>query len=546
MSLWKNAGSRKIVLKRAHRIPAVLLSLLMLLSLCACSSVKETAAPQQMEKQAEQEETVTLDSVFSLMTNGSTEMCLDRLKKVENDPDAAEWLSFTDAVKEDRFDDAKALFLRLTDSWEPEAKSLIRGKLYGLTRFISRWCKECGVESLRYLCLAEHAGISGTDVTELCRNEAKQELAQITTFGAPAWRISREEYQQLLGRCGTDPKGAVLIAVDPGGNEVIVWTGMMALMPDGYFSDDPANIEYLIRIEQGQSYQGTYNNNTKAYGRTCTVSLSRIPSGAVLFSRSYEPHNAPKTYAATKKDTYGNAFTMNEVQDGLCEAISRLLDYYADDFRFLPGAGGTAICFCYSGNESSLSIPAEIKGRPVTEIADHFAAASGVEEQLTAVTLPDSVRRIGNYAFAKCTKLETVRMPAELEVIKGDAFRETPSLTSVDLPDTCTAIHDYAFTASGLRELRIPAGMERISSYAFASCKNLVSLEIPENIRWIGTHAFANCSGLVHLVISDRCEEIGASAFENCENLREAAIPPSAAVKTNAFRGCSLPDQPEQ
>ena len=541
MFTWNRPEKHRSPRRKAHQILSLFLSGLLLFSLCACSTDAGDQAANKPQEQ--QEEAVTLDSVFSLMANGSAEMCVEQLKSLENDPETAEWLTFVTAVQEDRFDDAKALFLRLTESWTPEKKSLmVEGNLYGLSRFISRWCKECDVESFRYLCLVEHAGIAGTDITELYRDEirSKKDLSDVARYSASAWRVSREDYQKLLARCGTDPDGAVLIVVDPGDKDVIVWTAMMGLMPGKFFSDNPAKIGYILKIEQTNSFQGTYNNGTKAYSRACTVSLTSIPSGIVLFKKTYDPHKAPETTTATKQDTYGNSFTMSEVQADFLEAVSRLLDCTADEYRFLPKADGTAVCIQYFGEENSLVIPGSVQDRPVTEIGDSFASRSNIADTLVSVELPDTVRQIGSNAFGECKNLEKINMPAELETINDEAFLETSSLASAVLPDSCTDIRYRAFTASGISELHIPSGLDHISSYCFAGCTNLTALEIPGTVRSVQSHAFRGCTGLISVTIDEGCEEIGTSAFEGCENLRELTLPESIEIEVDAFRGCDL------
>ena len=84
MFTWNRPEKHRSPRRKAHRILSLFLSGILLFSLCACST---DAGDQAANKpQEEQEEAVTLDSVFSWMANGSAEMCVEQLKSLENDP----------------------------------------------------------------------------------------------------------------------------------------------------------------------------------------------------------------------------------------------------------------------------------------------------------------------------------------------------------------------------------------------------------------------------------------------------------------------------
>ena len=69
--------------------------------------------------------------------------------------------------------------------------------------------------------------------------------------------------------------------------------------------------------------------------------------------------------------------------------------------------------------EKDIVIPSVIEGKPVTQIA-----AFGFNEHtgLTSVTIPESVRSIGNNAFASCRFLESVTISEGVKSIDVGAF----------------------------------------------------------------------------------------------------------------------------
>lgn len=82
------------------------------------------------------------------------------------------------------------------------------------------------------------------------------------------------------------------------------------------------------------------------------------------------------------------------------------------------------------GGGDYLIVPEEIKGFPVTAIGER--AIYG-QKQFVKITLPDTVRTIGAYAFAECRSLEYVKMPQSLVTIGDYAFYNCHALKETDL-----------------------------------------------------------------------------------------------------------------
>ena len=97
------------------------------------------------------------------------------------------------------------------------------------------------------------------------------------------------------------------------------------------------------------------------------------------------------------------------------------------------------------GKDSTLIvIPETIEGKTVVEIADN--AFSG-NNNITNVTLPDSLERIGNRSFYNCSKL-----------------------SSLDLPDSLVYVGSECFANSGIETISFPKGMVSVGINA---CLNI-------------------------------------------------------------------------
>src|SRR5574344_124851 len=155
----------------------------------------------------------------------------------------------------------------------------------------------------------------------------------------------------------------------------------------------------------------------------------------------------------------------------------------------------------FSENQlTSVTIP-----NSVTSIGD-FAFSNN---QLTSVTIPDSVTSIGNYAFAN-NQLTSVTIPNSVTSIGESAF-ESNQLTSVTIPDSVTSIGDYAFSNNQLTSVTIPDRVTSIGMSAFSE-NQLTSVTIPNSVTSIGEDAFIN-NKLTSATIGTGVTTIGSDAF---------------------------------
>lgn len=141
----------------------------------------------------------------------------------------------------------------------------------------------------------------------------------------------------------------------------------------------------------------------------------------------------------------------------------------------------------YSDGEAtvkSVEILSEYNGKPVTKIYDRaFYGNKTIEE----IIIPSSIKEIGEGAFWGCTNLKSVELNEGLEVIGGNAFRET-----------------------GIKTIKLPKTLKTIRQRAFASCQRMHFIELNEGLEKIGEDAFA-VSGLVSIVIPKSVKEVGVS-----------------------------------
>lgn len=167
-------------------------------------------------------------------------------------------------------------------------------------------------------------------------------------------------------------------------------------------------------------------------------------------------------------------------------------------------------------------------------------------EAIESVTIPDSIKTIGNSAFKSCGITNSITIPDSVTTIEasafsgsnftsvtigknvdviGDfAFSQCGQLTSIDIPDKVTKIGYAAFEHCGsLEDVSIGSGVKSIETQAFKGTQ-ISYIEIPANVKTIGSAAFDNCEKMEYVFLSEGVESF-SSAFSNCPVLREIHIP---------------------
>lgn len=135
------------------------------------------------------------------------------------------------------------------------------------------------------------------------------------------------------------------------------------------------------------------------------------------------------------------------------------------------------------------------------------------------VVLPETIKRIGEDAFALCEPLDSLEIPPNVEEIGNAAFQDLKWKRAV-LPKRVKRIGEYLFSYNeALEEVRIDAPLTAIERGMFLGCKLLVDVNMPKTVTRIGRWAFKDCEALESLVIPEGVKEIGRDAFGNCPKL---------------------------
>lgn len=158
-----------------------------------------------------------------------------------------------------------------------------------------------------------------------------------------------------------------------------------------------------------------------------------------------------------------------------------------------------------------------------------------------AYTVPDGVIKI-NRAFSYCENLTDITIPDSVTEIGASAFRYCISLTDIVIPNSVTEIGEEAFYGcEKLENITIPNSVLSIGSGAFDGCESLISITIPDSVESIGLDAFAYCTSLESITIPDSIVSIEEGTFHWCKSLTSITIPDSVTtIGDSVFFGCDL------
>ena len=202
-------------------------------------------------------------------------------------------------------------------------------------------------------------------------------------------------------------------------------------------------------------------------------------------------------------------------------------------------------------------------GPTVTAIKDR----QFLDSKLTHLSIPSTIKSIGNYAFYRSGSLTKVELPTELNSIGESAFQYCGALTDVNIPGGIETIPDFCFTGCALDVLTIPENISSIGRGAFERCPlskliiadsdSLLSipgessnspsfagaqveyLYIGRSVAYNVTSPFAG-NTLKEVVIGDKVKSLNF-AFRDCTQLESVCLGANLNVQLNgyAFANCT-------
>lgn len=259
----------------------------------------------------------------------------------------------------------------------------------------------------------------------------------------------------------------------------------------------------------------------------------------------------------------------------------------AEDEEELSGANiQDGVLKGYYGTESNITLP-----NTVTKINDDALKGN---KKIVSVTIPGSVKDIGNNAFQGCPNLEEIIFTnpdtaSNNLIIRINAFQNCPKLTKCEIPARANQVVGNIFKGcTSLTEIKVnannpyyfaqdgvlfgpalvnykpqyegdytlqsyPAGREgaytipptvhgkkidQIWTSGFEGASGLTGISIPSSIGRLGTAAFES-TGLTHVTIPGTVQQVDPAVFQNCTKLVSVKLPAGLAeIDQYMFANC--------
>ena len=176
------------------------------------------------------------------------------------------------------------------------------------------------------------------------------------------------------------------------------------------------------------------------------------------------------------------------------------------------------------------------------------------------IDFPTKLKTIGDYAFYYCFLTGPLVLPEGLDSIGKGAFQQN-YITEVTIPESVRAIGQDAFYANQyLKSATLNNSMETINPSLFSNCKKLAVVHGGKNVKTIVYRAFYSCDSLrsikdvVPVTIDreafyncqkldginfSRIKSIDYESFYQCYGLKEADLTTLTTINERSFVSCT-------
>lgn len=268
-----------------------------------------------------------------------------------------------------------------------------------------------------------------------------------------------------------------------------------------------------VIIEDGVTAIGTgaFYKCTDLQSVQIPSSVKIIGEAAFGFCTSLSSVTIPESVEKLGYRSFMNCNSLNSFEiPANVSSIGDSVLSYCSNLKTISVAGGNKD-FCVEDNVLFTSDKSRLICYPVTKSDSSYK-------------IPDTVKEIGNSAFAYNANIRNVTFPASLEKINDKAFYKS-GISFLELGNSVSFMGEEAFAyCENLAGANLSDSIPDVKKNAFAECKNLNQVKLPANLKTIGMGSFSECNSLVKIVVPSSVTIIDYSAFQACKKLESITI----------------------
>lgn len=223
----------------------------------------------------------------------------------------------------------------------------------------------------------------------------------------------------------------------------------------------------------------------------------------------------------------------------LCAALTVLLcvGFLAMGMPRVQAAGGTAGALSWTLNNGTLTVTGS---GPIPDYTTRAPAPWAQQaDSIQRVVIGDGVTAVGKMAFYCCANLNTVTLPASVKVLGEQAFAGCRKLAQINLLSVESIGRGCFYECMQLVNVVLGEKLHTIGDKAFYHCTGLGGITIPASVTNFGSSVFTYCSALVYVRISAKLTVLPYWTFYGCDALWELYLPDEVQkVEENALAEC--------
>lgn len=201
----------------------------------------------------------------------------------------------------------------------------------------------------------------------------------------------------------------------------------------------------------------------------------------------------------------------------------------------------------------------EANGGKVYKVTSVAQSAFYAKTSITSLTIPASIKTIGNDAFRNVNNLKTLYIEdlkswCDVTMANGNAnpiYNVFPTLTSrwgklyfngkeaptnLVVPEGVTKLERTFYGFKALESVELPSTLKVLGDQAFANCEKLTEMNIPEGVETLGSAMFS-CKAITKVILPKTLTSIpNSSAFYGMKALKEIVsnnpVPPACKSAT--------------